>query len=642
MKKSILSPQELKILEAIADCLIPSSPKIPYKPSELQVAQEVNGFLEHVSGTMVQAAHVALKAIEWGASLFQFSMTRFTLMDETTRNQYLNAWTETTSLPKHALFRLLQALIFTAYYAHPKVTQSIGYQAKIPAKNPPVDLYGENVILGMKENSNIDADVCVVGSGAGGAAMASELSEKGLKVVILEEGGRFDLSNYREDAVHRTKWMYRDAGITPTIGNTPILIPLGKTIGGTTTINSGTCFRVPDTVLHKWEKGYGLAGWNSTMLSPYYDKVEKIINVMEIPEELLGNSARIIRKGLEKMGIQGEPLKRNMKGCEGSSLCCFGCPTDAKQSVQLNYIPNALKHGAKLYGHCRVQNLISEGDLVREVEAQFIHPITKEKGGKLRVRAKYVVIAAGSIYSPLLLKKSKLGLSSGQVGKNLTIHPAGKVFALFDEEVRGWEGVPQSFHSMHFEEQGIHLEGVFTPPSITSTMVLLRGMDHKRVMENFSHLANFGFLITDESRGRVWRKMDGEPLVTYFLKKSDLKKFIDSIVILARGFFEANAREVYLPIHRLPKLNSIEEISKIYALNLEAKDIEMEAFHPLGTCRMGADPKTSVVDEFGKVHGTQNLYITDGSVFPTSLGVNPQVTIMAFATRAAEHLSRNF
>jgi choline dehydrogenase-like flavoprotein len=641
-KTTILSKSQLKILITFADALIPSTDRIPQKPSDLKIGEAVEDLLSYSSRTVINVFKLALRYLEMRAIFFRFRFKRFTQMEEALREDYLKSWHHSPRLHRRALLRLLEAYIFTTYYAQDEVSRAIGYQVKLPNKTPSQTLYGDHVILGLEKDEVIETDVCIIGSGAGGAPMAFELSQAGVRVVILEEGGRFDLSDFKTDALHRSKRMYRDAGILTTVGVPPILLPLGRTIGGTTTINSGTCFRTPDSVFEKWQKRFGLTELSAEAMAPYYEKAEKMINVMEVPEEILGQSARVIRRGLEKMGLTGSPLKRNIKGCEGSGLCCFGCPTDGKQSVQLNYIPQALAHGAKLYAHCKVERLVSEKGRVNEVEARFVHPITREKGSSLRVKAKVFVMAAGSIQTPLLLKASGLGGSSDQLGKNLTLHPAGKALGLFDEEIRGWEGVPQSYYCSAYSHQGVMFEGVFTPPSLASTTILLQGRSHKEVMENFSHLASFGFMVTDESRGRVWRKPNGEPLITYSLGKADLKKFIDGTVLLCRMFFEAGAKEIYLPIHSIPKLSSMDEISKIYAANICAKDLEVIAFHPLGTCRMGHDPSQSVVNTYGQVHGTENLFLSDGSVFPSSLGVNPQLTIMAFSIRAASYIKERY
>ncbi len=636
----VLNSTELNILSAFAETLIPSTERIPQSPTQLRVAEQISHFLDHASSTVVLGFRSALYLLEWKATLFRFCGLRFTRMPASLRQDYLQKLFHSQNFVQANMLRLLEVFSLMTYYADAEISKTLGYEVKLPQKAPSRALYADNVVLGGKGDLSLEVDVCIIGSGAGGAPIAAELAEAGFRVAILEEGGRFDLSDYTDDVIHRSKRMYRDSGLTTTFGIPPIVIPLGKTIGGTTTINSGTCFRTPTSIFEKWKNEYHLGEFTDESMGPYFDRVEKTIHVTEIPEELLGNSARVIRRGLEKMGLHGAPLRRNAKSCEGSGLCCFGCPTDAKQSVQLNYIPRALSYGATLYGHCRVDQLISDGKKVTEVLASFVDPLSRKKTASLKVRAKTFILAAGTIGTPLLLKASRLGLKSGQVGKNLTIHPASKALALFDEKIRGWEGVPQSYSCSDYSDQGIMFEGAFTPPSLASSVLLLRGLEHKRVMEQIDHVASFGFLITDESRGRVWRRPNGEALITYFLGKRDLKKIVDGTLLLCRMFFEAGAKEVYLPIHKIPKITSFEETSRLYSENLKARDLEVLAFHPLGTCRMGTDPEKSVVNSYGRVHDLENLYITDGSVFPTSLGVNPQVTIMAFSTRTADFLKQ--
>jgi GMC oxidoreductase len=641
-KNRILTPSDVTILTAFADTLIPPTDRLPQKPSELNLAEDIEDQLFYSSATLRRAFQWGLRYLNARAFFYRFSGVSLARMEEGKRRDYLETWFHSPLLYRRVLIRLLEAYVFTSYYAHPEVNQVLGYRLKRPNKTPSKVLYGENVVSALSKDEDVEADVCVIGSGAGGAPLASDLAEAGLKVVILEEGGRFDLSDYQVDAAHRSKRMYRDGGLTTTLGVPPIVIPLGRTIGGTTTINSGTCFRTPEAIFEKWRIQFGLSEFSSEALAPYFEKAEKTIHVMETPEEILGGSAKVIRRGMEKMGLHGAPLKRNIKGCEGSGLCCFGCPTDGKQSVQLNYIPQALQDGARLYAHCRVEKVFTEGGRATEAVARFVHPVTREKGASLRVRAKVFVLAAGTVHTPLLLQASGLGLRSGQLGRNLTIHPTGKVLALFEEQINGWEGVPQSYSCADFADQGIMFEGAFTPPSIASTGFLLRGKAHKEVMENFSRIACFGFLVTDESRGRVRRKPSGEPLIFYSLGKADLQKIIQGTVLLCRIFFEAGAKRVYLPIHSLPVMDSIDEVSWLHAKKIQAKDLEVLAFHPLGTCRMGRDPARSVVDSNGRLHEIDNLFVCDGSIFPSSLGVNPQVTIMALSHRTAEHIRRNY
>ena len=295
-RNSILNAFEKKILTVLADTLIPPSERLPQIPSEMNLIPEIEEALFYSSGTVRNAYRWGLRYLELRAPFFHFSGKRFTRMGEALRWEYLQSWFHSSRMIRRTLIRLLGTYVLTSYYGRPEINKAIGYQLKLPNKTPSKVLYGDNVITNLEKDEVIEADVCIIGSGAGGAPMASEIADAGLRVVILEEGGRFDLSDYRVDAVERSKRMYRDAGLTATAGVPPIIVPLGRTIGGTTTINSGTCFRTPSAVFEKWQKKFGLVDLSAEALASYYEKAEKMVHVMETPEELLGGSARVIKR----------------------------------------------------------------------------------------------------------------------------------------------------------------------------------------------------------------------------------------------------------------------------------------------------------------------------------------------------------
>lgn len=630
------------ILSALLGVLIPPQGTLSFSCSELGLVEKIEEALSYLLPPMRILMKFSLGYFEFRALLFRLSFTRFSKMEKEQQKAYLHAWQHSRISVCRNMIRFLEFMAFTAYYSDERVGQALGFQTKLPKeKLSPSALYSPRVIVKIDHDESLEVDVCIVGSGAGGAPVAAELSQAGLRVVVLEEGGRFDLKDFVGDASERSRKMYRGAAVTPTLGTPPIIVPVGKTLGGTTTINSGTCFRTPEKIFQKWQSEYGLDICLQEMES-YFEKVERVLHVQAVPEELLGNSAKKIRLAFEKEGIRGKPLLRNVKSCEGSGLCCFGCPTEAKQSVQLNYIPTALEHGAKFYTHMKVESLEPQGSQIKTLHATWTHPYTQEKGPSLRVRAKVFVLSAGTIHTPVLLAHSGLGRQSGELGKNLSLHPAGKTLALFDEEIRGWEGVPQSYYTEDFKDSGIMFEGIFTPPSLTATALLIHGEKHKEVMQSFSKLACYGFMITDESRGRVIPRKKGEPWVFYSLNQNDTRKFVEASHILCRLFFEAGAKEVYPSIHSKALLTSMKNFSPDEISRISAKDLEILAFHPLGTCRMGSNPAESVVDAYGKVHDMDNLFVADGSIFPSSLGVNPQISIMAFATRTAEHIRKNY
>lgn len=244
-------------------------------------------------------------------------------------------------------------------------------------------------------------------------------------------------------------------------------------------------------------------------------------------------------------------------------------------------------------------------------------------GARLEVRAPIVILAAGTIHTPLLLARSGLGGHSGQLGRNLSLHPATAVFARMEETVDMARGVPQSFYVDEFAEEGIVFEGVAGPPSYAAMALPLTGMRHAEAMTNYRYLAQFGVMVSDSSRGSV-RSLAGRPLIRYDLAHADLHRFRVGLARMRELFQAAGAREVYLP---LPEGVSPERA--------RLRDLKLMAFHPLGTARADARPTHGVIDGDLALHGVRGVYVADGSAVPSSLGVNPQMTIMALATRLA-------
>lgn len=484
------------------------------------------------------------------------------------------------------------------------------------------------------------ADVCVIGSGAGGMAVARELCAAGASVVMLEEGASFTRRDFDRRPMDMISRMYRDTGCTTALGLPTIPIPLGKTVGGTTTINSGTCLRTPRAILQRWEDEFGVAG--ATALDPYFDQVERRLNVQPVHEDLLGHNNELVRKGAQALGLTSEPLRRGVNdNCRGCGVCCFGCPSDAKMTaVNLSVLPAALARGLRLYTRCLATRLLVEGGRAVGVEGGFVTHTHERPTHRIRVRAKAVVLAAGSIYSPVFLLRNRVANSSGQVGRNLSLHPATRIMALFDEIVDGWHGVPQGFCIEDLREDGVMLEGIHGPPSLIGAGLPYRGQRFHELLAAIRHVGVFGAMIRDTTRGRVRLGLGWRPVVTYFLGRADLGRFLRGIGLMARVWFAAGARRVFTPVHSIPELHEPGEFERRVTPELAPSEVEALAFHPLGTCRMGGDPTRSVVDPWGASHDLPGLFVADGSVLPSSLGVNPQLTIMAVATRTAEHLLR--
>jgi choline dehydrogenase-like flavoprotein len=467
--------------------------------------------------------------------------------------------------------------------------------------------------------SRLKADFCVLGAGAGGAVAAAELAEGGASVVVLEQGARHDADRFTARPPEMLAQLYRDGGQSTTLGNPPIVLPLGRGVGGTTLVNSGTCFRTPARVLDRWVHEFGLELDEET-LRGCFERVERALSVAEVSPELAGANAAVAKRGAERLGWSHGYLRRNARGCVGSGVCAFGCPTSAKQHTGITYVPRAEAAGAKLVTGADVGEIVLEHGAARGVRARLAG------GETLEVQAPAVIVACGTIHTPLLLDRSGLPDASGQRGRNLSLHPATAAFALMDEIVDMARGVPQSLYIDEFADDGIIFEGIAGPPAYAAMSLPLTGVRHARAMSRYRRLAQFGLMVSDSSRGRV-RSVAGRPLIRYDLCAEDLARFRTGLARMRQLFAAAGAREVYLPL----PVGARPERAR-------ARDLKLMAFHPLGTARADARASHGVTDGDLALHGVDGVYVADGSVIPSALGVNPQMTIMALATRLAFHL----
>jgi choline dehydrogenase-like flavoprotein len=474
----------------------------------------------------------------------------------------------------------------------------------------------------------VEADVCVVGTGAGGAVVAAELAEGGMRVVMLEEGEHRPTAGFTARPRDMSMDLYRDAGQTVTLGNVPIVLPLGRGIGGTTMINSGTCFRTPDAVLAKWRERFGLEALTNEELAPCFDRVEHEIGVSQVTPELAGRNAAVVKRGADALGWSVDYLHRNARGCIGSGVCCFGCPTAAKQHVGISYVPRAWEHGAVTYTGCEAQRVTHQGWRASGVVARTAG------GGRLQVRAPVVIVAAGTIGTPVLLERSGMAGVSGELGRNLSLHPATAVKALMDEQVDMAVGVPQSLFIDEFAAEGIMFEGAAGPPDYMAAAFGVWGDELRELMLSIRNVSQFGVMVSDESRGFV-RRRGAVTTIRYDLVEADVRRFHRGLELLAELYWRVGAKRVFLPVAGLGMLDSPADLQRLRDRRLRARDLTLMAFHPLGTARAAARREDGVVDGDLRHHEVEGLHVADGSVVPSALGVNPQLTIMALATRLA-------
>ena len=619
-------------LIAVAEAVLPQGRFIP-AGGEATVAK-VEHFLDRLAPPLRRGMSGLLRAVEV-AALVQHRRA-FARLPAAKRLAVLESFQQGGAV-RRLMLRALVSPLKMAHFDDPDLYKQLGCVYKAdevrPEAKPAYMRERVHAAASLGGDVALECDVVVVGTGAGGAVVGKELAEAGCAVVFVEEGEYFDRTQFTGRSFELQQKLYRRGGATFSVGNVGIPIPVGQTVGGTTTVNSGTCYRAPDRILAGWQHELGLDELAPDRMGAYFDRVERTLEVERARRDLLGGNGRVIARGAAALGFkQHGPLQRNAPACDGQGVCCFGCPTDAKRSTNVSYVPMALRAGAELFAGARMTRVIVEGGRARGVVA------TTAAGHSITVRAKAVVIACGTLMTPIVLARQQLADRSGQLGKNLSIHPAAGTLAEYDEQILTWQGIPQGYAIEDLHDEGILFEGASVPLEMSMSMTQLIGPELVRLAESFDHVSSFGFMVEDKSRGSVSEVM-GHPAIRYWMCDEDVAHVKRGLDVLAQIHFAAGARRVHLPVAGHAVLESPDDLAKLRRATLRARDLDVSAYHPLGTARMGVDPASSVVGPDHQCHDTPALYVVDGASVPTSLGVNPQVTIMAMATRAAEKIA---
>ena len=502
------------------------------------------------------------------------------------------------------------------------------------------------VLRGREQTTRFSAkvDVVIVGSGAGGAVVARELARDGRSVLVLEEGGHYSPQEYGALPPSQSfRRLAREAGMSVAlgVGDTPLISLLaGKCVGGSSVLTGAVCFRIPDEVLHTWSDDLGLSRMTPAGVEPYFAEVEDVCRVETVPHHMRSRGSELFVKGAASLGVEMKSMRRNTSGCRGAARCNFGCPNGAKMSVDVSFLPDAVNHGATIVSDALVEKIDIAGGKARGVRGRFLDGITGEPGVSFEVRAKVVIVACGSMHTPILLRKS--GLDSVHIGRHLTLHPGVRIGALFDEAVDGWDGALQSVYSDHYLSEGIWLNGVYTAVNVLAAAFPGLGREHRRLVKQIPNLAFFGGMVHDDGGGQVRRWISREPLVTYKMIRRDKERLLKLIHILGKMAFASGAREVLLPVFGMPTIKKAKELDFLTENKLPASRVECMAFHPLGSAKMSTKPEAGVVKPTGETWDVDNLFVIDGSILPTSIGVNSQLPIMGISMMLARGLVADF
>jgi long-chain-alcohol oxidase len=643
-----LNPRQRRALEQICDAFCPSGDGLR-SATELGVPDGVIAAITRNPrpserkqlGTLLSVwDSVALGALG-GAGL-----KRWSSLSADQRERVLLAWADSRAPQRRAAFQALRKAALLFYYMLPgpggarnPAWDAIGYDGPLGtlADAPPkplatVPLDGRDVQL--------DCDVVIVGSGAGGGATAGVLAAAGLDVVVVESGDYYDDQDFDGSELGAITRYYM-AAPTATHDQSVGLLA-GACLGGGTVVNYTTSFRTPDDVRAEWAS-HGVPAFTS---DDYTASLDAVCERLGVNQEYNDPSTREqkLRDGCLALGWHVDAMPRGVRKCAQGKECGYcglGCRVGAKQSVVKTWLADAYGAGARLVVRCRVRKVLVEGGAARGVVG-----VTAE-GKRLEIRSRAVVAACGAIHTPALLARS--GLNNANIGKHLRLHPATAVFGVFDEELKPWEGVMQALYSDQFRDlhdgYGLKFETAAEHPHLFIGFAPWRGArDHLGLMEAMSSTVPIGVLLRDRDGGEVRVGRDGEPVVRYKLSSFDadhLRTGIDGAAQLleaagARRVFSSHAKWVGYD----PATGSRSQfMADADAAGYGAAQCILNSFHIMGSARMGGSPATSACDPTGQTWEVRGLYVLDGSSFPTASGVNPQISIQAIAHMGARGLA---
>ncbi len=498
------------------------------------------------------------------------------------------------------------------------------------------------------DGAKLDADVCIIGSGAGGAVVASQLQSAGQKVLVLEEGGHHTKSEFKMREDQAFPMLYQDGGGRAT-KDLSIAILQGRAVGGTTVVNWTTSFRTPERVLDHWKQVHKVSGLSKAELDPHWDAVEERLNIKQISLEETNRNNRTLYDGCKALGMQVDTTFRNTRGCFKSGYCGMGCPVDAKQSMLVTYLPDAVQKGATVLSRCRVDKLVVEAGRVVRAECTVLGSDGyKPTGAHLTIVAKRFIIAAGAINSPAILMRS--GLGGGMVGRRTFLHPVVGLAARHKDPIEPFYGAPQSVASHALADRGdkvgLFIEAAPMHPLLVALSSTGFGARHHEAVTQLPNLSAHICLAIDgfhpsEVGGTVELKPSGAPVVDYPIPPRIWEALREGLKTLARIDLAAGAEVMWSSHEPAVEIRSEKDIAKLDQAPFAPNRVLVFSAHVMGGCKVGDDPTNSVVRGGDlRHHQIQNLHVVDGSIFPTSLGVNPSETIYGIAHLVGERLAK--
>ncbi|OBK53808.1 GMC family oxidoreductase [Mycobacterium sp. 1081908.1] len=594
-------------------------------PAPAQLAGRVDRYLNRLPPTSRWAVRAGLLSV--AAASYLTSGRPLSRLDAGQRDRVLRR-VAALGPDAGAAIEAMKAVVLLANGAETYAPELLSRAQRHDIARPDAPL---NITPSTESRSVVAADAVVVGSGAGGAMAARTLARAGFDTVVLEEGRRWTVEEFRSThPIDRYAGLYRGAGATVALGRPSVVLPIGRAVGGTTVVNSGTCYRPPAGVVRRWRDHFGLALADPDRLAERLDDIERTLRVAPVPLDIMGRNGRLLLDAAATLGWRAAPIPRNAPGCEGCCQCAIGCPRNAKFGVHLNALPQACAAGARIISEARVERVLHRHGRARGVRAR------RPDGTALDVLADTVIVAAGATETPELLRRSGFD-AHPRLGRNLALHPAMMLAGRFDDDVVAWHGVLQSaaVHEFH-ESHGVLIEATSTPPGMGSMVYPGYGAELLGWLDRAPQVATFGAMVADRGVGSV-SSVRGDTLVRYNLARADAAKLMVAIEAMGRLLFEAGAVEVLTGLPAAPTVTSLPALRDALGRS-DARSLHLAAFHPTGTAAAGADEQLCPVDETGLLRGVDGVWVADASILPSCPEVNPQLSIMALALGVADEV----
>lgn len=564
------------------------------------------------------------------------------------RERVLQRWS-TSPVPQfRRAFQALKRLTLALYYSAPDATGVNPAHAALdyarPETDPPATRRPSPILpLQPHVGETLTCDAVVVGSGSGGGVVAGALAAAGRDVIVIEKAGARFASDFDDDEYAGYQRYYENQAVLTT-EDLGISILAGSALGGGTTINWAVSFRTPDHVRAEWETEHGVSDLTGAGFSEDLDSVCNRIGVNEA-DAIAGPSAQRLEQGAKALGLPWGPTPLNVVGCaaegaERCGFCTFGCPRDRKRSTLVTTLEDAAAGGARFLVDAQVEQVLIEGG--RAVGVRVRTP-----AGAVTVRARAVVVAAGSLHTPALLLRS--GLTNPLIGRNLRLHPTAAMYGDYGRPVRLWHGPMLSRYmpahtDLDGRGYGVVIEHPPAHPGLLALALPWRsGEQHKRMMARSAHYAAFIAITRDTGSGRVTIDAQGRPRIAYRLNDVDSGHLLRGLEAMFDLHAAAGADEIGGPQSGLTpwrrRIDRASYIGQIRQIGLGVNRAMVFSAHQMGTAQLGGSPRTSVVDPYGASWEAQGLYVADASLFPTSSGVNPMITAMALARRVARRVA---